>query len=44
MIDKLNIQAAEYAFMGGLDDKEDKPIELDDINVNINSSPKQGFA
>lgn len=30
--------------MGGLDDEEDKPIQLDDINVNINSSPKQSFA
>lgn len=30
--------------MGGLDDEEDKPIELDDINLNINSSPKQSFA
>lgn len=30
--------------MGGDDDKEDKPIELDDINVNINSSQKQSFA
>ena len=37
VIDKLNIQAAECAFMGVLDD-DDKPIELDDINLDVSSS------